>query len=84
MADAPDPITSPPAQPWQPYDAAAVSIGDDGQSVSAQVYAAKGGSGADPWPKVNEGGAIDMNSGKVSGGWPGNGTSSDGGWKSTL
>lgn len=83
MADAPDPITSPPAQPWQPYDPSAVSIGDDGQSVSGQVYNAKGGSGADPWPKVTEGGAADMSSGKVAGGWPGNGSSSAGPWKST-
>jgi hypothetical protein len=82
MADAPDPITSPPAQPWQPYSAASVSIGDDGQSVSGQVYDAKGGSGSDPWPKVTEGGAADGN-GKVSGGWPGNGSSSAGPWQNT-
>jgi len=83
MPDAPDPITSPPAQPWQPHSAAAAYPGDDGQSTAEHVYDAKGGSGSDPWPKVNEGGAIDMNTGAVSGGWPGNGTSSSGPWKST-
>jgi hypothetical protein len=83
MPDAPDPITSPPAQPWQPWDPGAAYISDDGQSVAEHVYDAKGGSGADPWPKVNEGGAIDPATGKVSGGWPGNGTSSAGPWKST-
>jgi hypothetical protein len=83
MPDAPDPITSPPAQPWQPYGSAAAYPGDSGQSVPEHVYDAKGGSGADPWPKVNEGGAIDMNSGKVAGGWPGNGTSDGSKWEST-
>jgi len=83
MPDAPDPITSPPAHPWQPHDASSVSIGDDGQSVAEHVYDAKGGSGADPWPKVTEGGAINVSTGAVEGGWPGNGTSSSGPWKST-
>jgi hypothetical protein len=83
MPYAPKPITSPPALPWQPHDASSVSIGDDGQSAPEHVYDAKGGSGSDPWPKVNEGGAIDVSTGKVSGGWPGNGASSGGKWKST-
>lgn len=83
MPDAPSPITSPPAQPWQPYGSKAAYPGDDGQSVPEHVYDAKGGSGSDPWPKVMEGGSIDMSTGKVAGGWPGDGTSSGGAWKST-
>lgn len=83
MPDAPAPITSPPAQPWQPHDPSADYPGDGGQSVAEHVYDAKGGSGDDPWPKVNEGGAADWQTGKVTGGWPGNGTSSAGPWKST-
>jgi hypothetical protein len=83
MPDAPDPVTSPPAQPFQPWDPSSAYPGDDGQSTPEHVYDAKGGPGsADPWPKIQEGGAADA-SGKVSGGWPGNGTSSAGPWKST-
>ena len=83
MAKAPSPITSPPPVPGQPYDAGSAYPGDDGQSVSEHVYDAKGGSGADPWPKINEGGAIDTSTGKIKGGWPGNGASDGGKWKST-
>lgn len=83
MANAPDPITSPPAVPGQPYDASAPGIGGDGQSTPTQVYAADGGSGANPWPKVQEAGAASWDNGQITGGWPGNGTSDGGAWKQT-
>ena len=75
-----------PARPRSPGSRTASTAaypGDDGQSVPEHVYDAKGGSGSDPWPKVNEGGAIDTSTGKVSGGWPGNGASDGGKWEST-
>lgn len=84
MARAPDPITSPPDVPGQPYDSQASGSGDAGQSVPEQVYNAAGGSGsADPWPKIQEGGAADWRTGKVTGEWPADGTSDGTAWKQT-
>lgn len=83
MADAPDPITSPPAQAGQPYSAQASGPGRPSQSAPTQVYDADGGSGADPWPKIQEAGAADWSTGRITGGWPGNGTSDGGAWKQT-
>lgn len=81
MADVPDPVTSPPALGFQPYDATAPGS-SDAQSNPATVYNAAGGSGSgDPWPKVQEGGAADFRTGRVTDGWPGNGASSAGPWK---
>ena len=79
MAQAPSPITSPPAQPWQPYDATAGGRPED-QTEPETIYDGSGGSGNDPWPKVQEAGAADS-TGKVTGGWSGNGTSDGNVWK---
>jgi hypothetical protein len=79
MADAPAPITAPPA-PDGPYDATAPGAGD-AQSDTAHVYDAAGGSAkADPWPKIQEGGAADWRTGQVTGGWPDDGTSDGSKW----
>ena len=77
MADAPDPITAPPAQGFQPYDATAPG-GGDAQSAPESIYAAAGGSGAEPWVKVQAAGAVGS-----PGTWPDDGTSSAGAWKQT-
>ncbi len=75
MSKAPDPITAPPS-PNGPYDATAPGTGD-AQSDSEHVYDAAGNP---EWVKVQEGGACDM-SGRITGAWPGNGTSDAGAWK---
>lgn len=80
MPKAPPPITSPPPVPGQVYDATAPGSGD-AQSASGTIYDASGGSGSEAWPKIQEAGAIDPGTGKVKGGWPGNGTSDGGKWK---
>lgn len=77
MARAPRPITSPPDQPWQPYDAAAAAGVPDDQSAPTTVYNPAGGSGGDPWPKVQEAGAASWTTGEPDGTWPGNGTNTD-------
>lgn len=84
MPQAPDPITSPPRVPGQPYDATAAAGVPDDQSASATIYNGAGGPGAaDPWPKIQEGGAIDMTTGEPTGRWPGDGASDGSGWKQT-
>jgi hypothetical protein len=84
MPDAPSPITSPPAQPWQPHDASAPGIADT-QSTPEHVYDAAGGTGADPWPKIRQGGAADMATGAASpGDWRADGTTNNAAaWKQT-
>jgi hypothetical protein len=80
MPDAPDPVTSPPNVPGQPYDATASGSGD-AQSAPTTVYNATGGPGSsDPWPKVQDGGAADWRTGKVTGRWPADGTSDGSAW----
>lgn len=80
MAKAPSPITSPPSVPGQPYNASAPGAPED-QTAATTIYDAVGGPGAaEPWVKVQDGGACGPD-GTASGNWPGNGTSSDGGWK---
>ena len=82
MANAPNPITSPPSVPGQPYSATAPGSSDS-QSTSEHVYDAAGGPGAgEPWVKVQDGGAAGPN-GTVSGSWSGDGASSGGAWKQT-
>lgn len=84
MPEAPSPITSTPPVPGQPYDASAPGPGQPSQSAAEQVYGTAGGAhAADPWPKVQDGGAASMTTGEAGGGWPGNGSSTDGGWKQT-
>lgn len=81
MADAPKPITSPPALPWQPYDATAPGAAED-QVVATTIYDAVAGDAAGgPWRKIQDGGAAGPRGEAVADAWPGNGTSSDGGWK---
>lgn len=84
MPDAPRPITSPPAQPWQPWDTSENSSGDP-QVASAQIYDAAGSTGgAEPWVKVRGGGRINMTTGVTTPeGWPGDGASDGGAWKQT-
>lgn len=81
MPDAPNPITSPPAQPWQPYDASAPGAAED-QIASATIYdSVAGDSAGGPWRKIQEAGAAGSQGEAVADSWPGNGASSDGGWK---
>lgn len=83
MPQAPDPITSPPAKGFQPYDAAESGSGDP-QCASGTIYDKAGGSGPDPWVKVRDGGAIDLSTGAtIPGSWPANGTSDGSAWKQT-
>lgn len=84
MPDAPNPITSPPRVPGQPYDATAPG-GGDAQTSAETIYNAAGGPGsAEPWVKVRDGGAADMSSGASRpGSWPGDGASDGGKWKQT-
>jgi hypothetical protein len=84
MPAAPDPITSPPAVPGQPYSAQDSGPAQESQSAHEHVYDADGGHGSgDPWPKIQDAGAADMNTGRVTGGWPDDGTSDGGAWKQT-
>lgn len=84
MPKVPAPITSPPPVPGQPYDAQVSGPARPSQSVPEQVYDADGGSGSsDPWPKIQDGGAADLSSGRAQGGWPPDGTSDGSKWKQT-
>ena len=83
MADAPKPVTSPPALPWQPYDATAPGAAED-QVTPATIYDPVGGDSAGgPWRKIQDAGAAGSQGEAVADSWPGNGTSTDGGWKQT-
>ena len=80
MANAPDPITSPPALSWQPYDATAPGAAED-QAAPATIYEPVAGDAAGgPWRKIQEAGAADWATGKVTDGWPGDGASASGAW----
>lgn len=81
MPQAPDPITSPPPLPWQPYDAAAPEESES-QVDSESVYDqnAEAPYSGNPWKKLADGGAADA-SGRSLGTWPGNGSSVAGPWK---
>lgn len=84
MPQAPDPITSPPRVPGQPYDACAPAGVPDDQNTPETVYNAVGGAHtADPWPKIQEAGAASMTTGEPTGTWPGDGASSGGAWRQT-
>jgi hypothetical protein len=81
MADAPNPITSPPAQSWQPYDATAPGAAED-QTAPTTIYeSVAGDSAGGPWRKIQDGGAAGGHGEAVADAWPGNGASGDGGWK---
>lgn len=81
MPDAPRPITSPPALPWQPYDTTAPGAAEDQVAPTTIYDAVPGDSAGGPWRKIQEAGAANFATGEVDGGWPGNGTSGDGGWR---
>jgi hypothetical protein len=81
MPDAPNPITSPPAQPWQPYDAAAPGAAEDQVTATTIYDAVSGDSAGGPWRKIQDAGACGPQGEATSDAWPGNGASSDGGWK---
>ena len=80
MADT-KPIEAMPDLSWQPYDA---TKGGSSPGASEQEHVYDGNQGADGtgWEKLSDGGAMDM-SGKVSGGWPGNGSSDGSAWTQT-
>lgn len=84
MPRVPSPVTSPPEVPGQPYDALAPGT-LDAQSTPAQVYDAAGGKGsAEAWPKIRQGGSIDMTTGVANPhDWPGDGSSDGRDWKQT-
>ena len=80
MPQAPAPITAAPSLAYQPWDASEEGTVDTAPGPT-QVY--DGNDGADPtgWVKIKDGGAADMSTGKISGGWPGNGASDGSAWK---
>lgn len=81
MADVPAGITSPPAHPWQPYDATAPGAAED-QVVATTIYdAVAGDAGGGPWRKIQEAGACGPNGEATADSWPGNGTSDGSAWK---
>jgi len=83
MPDAPNPITSPPALAWQPYDASAPGAAED-QTAPTTIYdAVPGDSAGGPWRKIQDGGACDSSGRASAESWPDNGASSDGGWRQT-
>lgn len=77
MADAPDPITSPPAQSYQPYDATESGTQDSAPGSERSYAGTPIGRG---WVKIKDGGAASP-SGGISGGWPDDGTSDGSAWK---
>ena len=83
MPRVPDPITSPPEVPGQPYDATDSGPSQSSQSEPTQVYDADGWPGGEAWPKIQDGGAADWSSGRTQGGWPSDGTSDGSKWKQT-
>lgn len=81
MADAPKPVTSPPALPWQPYDAQAPGAPED-QTAPETIYDAAGSAGGpQPWIKIQDGGAADASGKATAEEWPGDGTSDGSAWK---
>jgi hypothetical protein len=81
MPDAPNPVTSTPKLPWQPYDAAAPGAAED-QVTPTTIYDSVGGDQAGgPWRKIQEGGAAGPGGEATADSWPSNGASADGGWK---
>lgn len=81
MPDAPNPITSPPAQPWQPYDASAPGAAEDQVAPTTIYDAVPGDSAGGPWRKIQDAGAAGPAGEAAADAWPGNGASGDGGWK---
>jgi hypothetical protein len=82
MPDAPDPITSTPAQSWQSYDATDPGASED-QTEPTTIYDAAPGDSGGPWRKIQDGGGANEDGSARAGDWPGNGASDGGGWKQT-
>lgn len=82
MAKAPNPITSPPSVPGQPYDATDGGAPED-QTAPTTIYDAVGAQDGHPWVKIQDGGACGPDGRATAGEWPANGSSGDGGWKQT-
>lgn len=83
MADASGPITSPPSQPWQPYDATDSGASEDQVAATTIYEPVSGDAGGGPWRKIQDGGASSPEGVAQAGAWPANGSSTDGGWKQT-
>jgi hypothetical protein len=81
MPQAPDPITSPPPQPWQPYDATAPGAAEDQVTATTIYDAVAGDSAGGPWRKIQEAGAAGAQGEAVADAWPGNGASDGSAWK---
>ena len=81
MPQAPDPITSPPPLPWQPYDATAPGAAEDQVTATTIYDAVPGDSAGGPWRKIQEAGAAGAQGEAVAGAWPGNGASDGSAWK---
>ena len=74
-------IVACPPQDYQPYDATEAGTADTAPQ-GGSVYAGNGAGGpVGGWVKVREAGAASWSNGTISGGWPGNGASGDGGWE---
>lgn len=75
------PVTANPDLPWQPYEATKEG-NSPAAEVQGRVYDGNQGADATGWQKLVDGGAMGMN-GKLTGGWPGNGTSDGSAWTQT-
>lgn len=81
MADAPAHVVSCPSQDYQPYDATTPGTADTAPQ-GGNPYEGNGlGGPVGGWVKIKDAGAASMSNGTITGGWPGNGASSDGGWE---
>jgi hypothetical protein len=67
----------------QPYKATAPGAAED-QTAPTTIYDAAGGAGtAEPWVKIQDGGACDSSGRAMADAWPGDGASTSGGWEQT-
>lgn len=83
MPQAPNPITSPPAVPGQPYDASDSGAGDP-QCAPTTIYNKAGGTGSgEPWVKIRDGGAATDSGASQPGSWPADGSSDGSAWRQT-
>lgn len=80
MPDTNPPVQGTPSLAYQPWDATEEGTADTAPGPT-MVY--EGNQGQDPtgWVKIKDGGAADMNTGKASGVWPGDGASDGSAWK---
>lgn len=81
MANAPEHLVVCPPQSYQPYDATADGGPDTAPQGSNPYEGNMGASEAGGWVKIKDAGAASWSTGVVTGGWPDNGASGDGGWE---